>query len=391
MAENRPRRLETRLIHAGEPSPRIAGAVAMPIFQSSTFQFESASGYHDVRYLRLSNTPSHLAVQAKLAAIEGGEAALVAGSGMAAISATLLSHLEAGDHLLAQRDLYGGTHALITRDLPRFGIEHTLIDACDPTSWEAALRPRTRAIYVEAISNPLLRVGDLPAVAAFAHAQGLVSIIDSTFASPVSLRPLEHGFDLVVHSCTKYLNGHTDIVAGAVIGGASRVEAAKRTLDHLGGALDSHACFLLQRGLKTLALRVRHQCRSALAIARWLEAHPAVSAVHYPGLERHPDHARARALLAGFGGMLSFELAGGVEAAERMIPRLALAIHAPSLGGVETLITRPSTTSHAGLTPEERQAAGVSDGLIRLSVGIEATEDLIDDLARALEPADPER
>lgn len=382
--------LETRLIHAGEPSPRLAGAVTMPIFQSSTFAMDGEGEYHDIRYLRLSNSPTHLALQAKLADIEGGEAALVTSSGMAAVSAALLAHLGAGDHLIAQRDLYGGTHSLITRDLRRLGIEHTLVDAADPAAWAAALRPNTRVIYVESISNPLLRVGDLPAVAAFARAHKLVSIVDSTFASPVNFRPLEHGFDLVVHSCTKFLNGHTDLVAGAVIGRANLVAAAKRTLDHLGGALDPHACFLLHRGMKTLALRVRYQSQSALSLARWLESHPAVATVHYPGLERHPDHARARALFSGFGGVLSFEPAGGAAAADRLIRALRLIIHAPSLGGVETLISRPAGTSHVGMSAEERARTGIGDGLLRLSVGLEATEDLMTDLGSALDAASDE-
>lgn len=385
MAEAPPRsRVETQLIHAGNPSPRFGGAIAMPIFQSSTFAYGGEDDYHAVRYIRLNNTPNHLALHAKLAAIEGGEAAIVTSSGMAAISTALFSLLGAGDHLLAQGDLYGGTHDLVTKDLPRLGIEHTLIDAGDPGSWEAALRPSTRVIYVEAISNPLLRVGYLPTVAAFARERGLVSMIDSTFATPINLRPLDLGFDLVIHSCTKYLNGHTDLVAGTVIGRASLVEGVKRKLDHLGGALDPHTCFLLQRGMKTLALRVRHQNESALSIARWLEAHPAVARVYYPLLESSPDHARARALLAGGGGVLSFELKGGLAAAERLIERLTLASHAPSLGGVETLITRPTTTSHAGLSPEERSRLGIGDGLIRLSVGLEAIEDLLEDFERAL-------
>jgi len=387
-----PTRLETSLIHAGEPTPRVAGAVTTPIFQSSTFVLDGDGDYHDLRYLRLSNSPTHLALQAKLAVIEGGEDALVTGSGMAAISTALLSQLGAGDHLLVQRDLYGGTHSLITRDLARLGVEHTFIDPGDPASWAAAAaaRPRTRAVYVEAISNPLLRIGDLPAIAAFARERGLVSIIDSTFASPVNFRPIVHGFDLVVHSCTKFLNGHTDLVAGAVIGRAPLVNAAKRTLDHVGGVLDPHACFLLQRGMKTLVLRVRHQNQSALAIARWLEAHPGVAAVHYPGLDRHPDHARACALFSGFGGVISFEPAGGAAVTERLLAALRLIIHAPSLGGVESLISRPVGTSHAGLSPEERERTGIREGLLRLSVGLEAPEDIMEDLGQALKAASDE-
>ncbi|UQA57558.1 trans-sulfuration enzyme family protein [Polyangium aurulentum] len=377
-------RLETQLVHAGEPLPRIAGAVAMPIFQSSTFVYSGEESYHDVRYIRLNNTPNHQALAGKLAAIEGGQAAVVAASGMAAISTSLFALLKAGDHVLIQRDLYGGTHDFVTRDLTRFGVEHTFVDGSDPSSWEAAIRPTTRVLYVETIANPLLRVADLEAAVAFARARGLVSMVDNTFASPVNFRPLERGFDLSLHSGTKYLNGHSDIVAGAVIGRGDLVERIKHQLDHLGGSLDPHACFLLQRGMKTLALRVRYQNDSALAIARFLEAHPAVLRVHYPGLPSHPHHARAKALFDGAGGMVAFELKGGVEAAARLIERLTVPVHAPSLGGIETLITRPATTSHAGLSAEERQQVGISDALIRLSVGLEATEDLIADFTRSL-------
>jgi cystathionine beta-lyase/cystathionine gamma-synthase len=356
----------------------------MPVFQSSTFELDSTGDYHDVRYIRLSNTPNHQVLSAKIAALESAEAALVTGSGMAAISATLLSLLSAGDHLLLHHTLYGGTHDFVTKDLPRMGIDHTFVDADDPASWTKALRPATRAFYVETITNPLLEVVDLPGVAAFCRERRLVSIVDNTLATPVSFRPVEHGYDLVLHSATKYLNGHSDIVAGAIAGRADRVKAAKHKLDHLGGALDPHACFLLHRGIKTLALRVRHQGESALAIARFLETHPAVARVHYPGLESHPRRARAREWFRGCGGLLSFELRGGVAAAERFVGRLALAVNAPSLGGPETLVTRPVTTSHAGLSAEERAKRGITDGLVRLSVGLEAAEDLVEDVQRAL-------
>lgn len=378
--------LDTRLIHAGEPMPRIEGAVSLPIFQSATFQYGGQADYHALRYIRLNNTPNHLALHQKLAALENAEAALVTASGMAAITTTLLTLLSSGDHLLAQDCLYGGTHDFVTRALPAFGMEYDFIDPDDPASWEAKLRPRTRAIYVETLSNPLLQVADLENVVAFARAHGLVSIVDNTFASPVNFRPPEHGFDLSLHSGTKYLNGHNDLVAGAVIGRGGLVEQIKRGLDLLGGSLDPHAAFLLHRGVKTLAVRVRYQNQSALQIARTLEAHPAVARVHYPGLESHPRHARARMLLDGFGGMLSFELKGGLEAAERLLGRLTLPISAPSLGGVETLITRPATTSHAGMAPADRLRLGITDGLVRLSVGIEGTEDLISDFDRALAP-----
>ena len=292
--------------------------------------------------------------------------------------------LSAGDHVLAHDGIYGGTYDLLTKDLPRLGITTTFVDGNRPETWEAHVTPRTRVFYVETITNPLLQVVALDEVARFARARGLVSIIDNTIATPINYRPAEHGFDLIVHSASKYLNGHNDVVAGAVAGSAERVVAAKRKLDHLGGSLDPHACFLLQRGMKTLALRVRYQSQSALALAGFLERHPGVRRVHYPGLAGHPSHERATRWLAACGGLLSFELAGGVDAAQRLLARLTIAVQAPSLGGAETLVTRPAATSHAGLAPEDRQRQGISDDLIRLSVGLEATDDLMEDLGAAL-------
>jgi cystathionine beta-lyase/cystathionine gamma-synthase len=286
--------------------------------------------------------------------------------------------------VLAHDCLYGGTHDLLARDLPRLGITTTFVDASRPETWEAHLTPRTRAFYVETITNPLVQVAALEEVARFARERGLRSIIDNTIATPIHYRPAEHGFDLIVHSATKYLNGHNDIVAGVIAGGAELVGAVKHKLDHLGGALDPHACFLLHRGLKTLALRVRHQSQSALELAGFLARHPRVRRVNYPGLPGDPSYPRAARWLAGCGGLLSFELDGGVAAAEQLIARATLPIHAPSLGGPETLITRPAVSSHAGLSPEERHAQGISDALIRVSVGLEATEDLIEDLGAAL-------
>lgn len=392
-ASHRPAyRIDTQLIHAGELTPRVEGAVSMPVFQSSTFASAGEANYHDLRYIRLNNTPNHAVLHEKLAVLEGAEAALVTASGMAAISTTLLSLLSAGDHLLAQDCLYGGTRSLIAEDLRRLGIEVTFIDADEPSRWAAALRPSTRVIYVEAMTNPLLQVADLDSVVAFAREHRLVSVIDNTLATPLHYRPIERGFDLSLHSCTKYLNGHTDIVAGAIIGSAALVGRIKERLEHLGGALDPHACFLLYRGLKTLALRVRQQSRSTLAIARFLKDHPAVGHVNYPGLSSHPRHERAARLFtgsgaadsAGFGGLLSFELRGGLAAADRLLDRVTLPINAPSLGGVETLITRPASTSHAGLPQGERLRLGITDSLIRLAVGVEDTEDLIGDLDQAL-------
>ena len=377
-------RIETQLIHAGEPRPRIEGSVVMPIFQTAMFEYAGETGYHDLKYIRLNNTPNHRILARKLAALEGAADALVTASGMAAISAALLALLAPGDHLIAQDCLYGGTHDLITKELDKLGIACTFIDTQDPRSWQAALRPSTRVIYVEAMTNPLLEVADLQAVVRLAREHRLVSIIDSTFATPINFRPLQAGFDLCVHSATKYLNGHSDIVGGALAGSAQLIERITRKLNLLGGSMDPHAAFLLHRGLKTLALRVRYQNQSALAIARFLATHPAVARVNYPGLESHPQHARARELFHGFGGMLSFELADGSQQAGRFLARVTLPAVAPSLGGVETLLTRPATSSHAGLSREERLRLGIGDDLIRMSVGIEATEDLLEDLRQAL-------
>ncbi|MFN2570755.1 MAG: PLP-dependent aspartate aminotransferase family protein [Gemmatimonadales bacterium] len=375
-------KIETLLVHAGELRPN--GAVAMPIYQSSTFEETEGRGYHDIRYARLSNTPSHDSLHAKLAALEGAEAALATASGMAAVSAALLSTLRAGDHLLAQEGLDGGTHDFITHDLMRLGIEHTFVPGDDPAAWERALTRTTRAFYLESMTNPLVRVADLPSAAAFARAHGLTAIIDNTFATPLGFLPLCRGFDLVLHSATKYLNGHSDLIAGALLGDKERIRDAKKTLDHLGGSLDPHACFLLQRGLKTLAVRFRQQCATALEVAQFLEKHPAVARVNHLGLASHPHHARAREWFAYFGAMMSFELRGGAPAAERMFTRLKLPLHAPSLGGPETLVTRPAASSHAGLSPEERARIGIGEGLVRVSIGLEDAGDLIEDFGRAL-------
>jgi cystathionine beta-lyase/cystathionine gamma-synthase len=382
--QNGTHRLATRAIHAAEPQPRIMGAVTVPIFQTAMFETVGGEGYHNTRYLRLNNSPNHVALHGKLAALENAESALVAASGMAAISTALLAVLSAGDHLLIQDSLYGGTHDFVTRDLPGFGISYDFIDADDSAGWQDKLRPATKAIYVESMSNPMLQVNDLKAAAAFGKEHGLVSLIDNTFASPVNFRPAEWGFDLSLHSCTKYLNGHSDIVAGAVIGGGDLVEKVRHKLNHLGGSLDPHACFLLDRGIKTLVVRMKHHNESALTIARFLAGHPAVARVNYPGLDTHPRHARAEELFDGFSGMLSFELKGGVKAAEHFVAAVTLPIKAPSLGGVESLVTRPATTSHSGMAPADRKRLGITYSLVRLSVGLEATEDLIEDFEQAL-------
>ena len=380
---HRPRHIETRVVHAGE-TPRIEGAVTTPIFQSAMYETFGGPDYHDIKYIRLNNTPNHAVLHEKLASVESAERAVVTASGMAAITTSLLSILRTGDHLLIQNTLYGGTDSFVMKDLPGFGIDYDFIDPGKPDTWAPKLKPATRAIYVEAISNPLIEVGDLEAVVEFARKNKLVSMVDNTFASPINFRPAEHGFDLSLHSCTKYLNGHSDIVAGAVIGRADLVDKIKHKLDHLGGTLDPHACFLLQRGLKTLGLRVARQNESAMKIAGFLEGHRAIARVNYPGLPSSPCHARARKLFDGFGGMLSFEVAGGLDKVERFMRAVKIPIIAPSLGGTETLLTRPAVTSHASLDPEARRKKGISDTLVRMSVGIEWADDLVEDLDQAL-------
>jgi len=376
--------LATQVVHAGEPEERIEGAVNLPVFMSSTFEFSGENSYHDLRYIRLNNTPNHRALHTKIATLENAAAGLVTASGMAAISTTLMTVLSAGDHLLAQSCLYGGTYDFLNNTLPHLGIQTDFIDGHDPESWKSKLKKNTKAIYVETITNPLLQVAHLPEIVEFSQAHGLVSLIDNTFATPVNFRPLEIGFDVVLHSCTKYLNGHSDIVAGAVLGSQDCIDKITHRLNHFGGSLDPHACFLLHRGLKTLVLRVQCQNDNGLAMAKFLDSHPAVKKVHYPGLESHPDHRRAAELFTGFAGTLSFEPKGDATAARRFLKRIRLPIVAPSLGGVESLITRPCETSHAGLTDEQRNVLGISNGLIRVALGIEAITDLIDDFDQAL-------
>ena len=375
-----PYSLETQLVHAGAPRPGVCGAVRTPIFQSATFEHDE----HPLKYIRYNNTPNQQVLNRKLAVMEGAEAGLVTGSGMTAISSALLAVLSPGDHILVQDGSYGGTHAFVTQFLTEIGVSHDFIDADDATTWDAHLRPTTRAIYVESISNPLLRVADLESVVEFAQSNKLTSLIDNTFATPINYPAASCGFDLSLHSATKYMNGHSDVVAGAIIGRGNLVTKAGKKIHHLGGVLDPHACFLLDRGLQTMALRVRHQNASAAKLARFLDEHPATSRVNYPGLTTNLHHERAGRLFEGYGAMISFEPHGGVPAAKRIIDGLKLFIHAPSLGGVESLITRPSTSSHSKLTPSERARVGIRDDLVRISIGIEGIEDLQSDFENAL-------
>jgi cystathionine gamma-synthase/cystathionine gamma-lyase/cystathionine beta-lyase len=376
-------RFDTLAVHGGERVPGPEGSVVFPIFQGTVFTSEPGESYHDIKYHRLNSTPSQVYLHDKLAALEGAEAAVATSSGMAAVTTILHTLLGAGDHLLVNDVLYGGTHDFVTAHAARLGWEYSVIDPRSPDSWD--IRPNTKAILVETITNPLMRVGRLRDVVSFARAHGIVSVIDNTFASPVNFRPLVAGFDLVFNSATKYLNGHSDLVAGSVAGSAELVERVRHTLNLYGGTLDPHAGFLLARSLKTLGVRVRQQNANALALAEFLAASSKVAEVNYAGLPDHPDHEHARELLSGFGGMLSFRLAGGVDAAEVFLSALTLPAVAPSLGGVDTLITRPAVTSHAGMSPSDRDAAGITDDLVRLSVGIEDVEDLLEDFAAALD------
>ena len=381
--------MDTVAVHGGEPRPGPDGSVVFPIYQGTVYETEPGAGYHDLKYIRLNSTPSQQYLHGKLAALEGAEAAVATSSGMAAVTSILLSLMRAGDHLIASECLYGGTHDFLTGHAADLGWTCSFVDAGRPETWEAARTDRTRVFLVETITNPLMRVGLLDRVAAFGRREGIVTVIDSTFASPVNFRPLQAGFDLVFHSATKYLGGHSDLVAGAVMGGTDLVERVRKTVNLFGGSLDPHAGFLLARGIKTLSLRVQAQNANALALARFLEDHPAVAAVNYPGLASHPDHAHAAELLSGFGGMLSLRLHGGEQAAQALADAVTLAYSAVSLGGVETLVTRPAATSHAGMSPQDRDSLGITADLIRVSTGIEGTQDLVADFAQALEKASP--
>lgn len=377
--------MDTVAVHGGERWPGPEGSVVFPIYQSTVFSVEPGTDYHDISYIRLSSNPSQRYLHDKLAALEGAEAAVATASGMAAVTTALLSVLQAGDHLLASDCLYGGTHDFLTHHAKELGWRYSFVDVHRPESWAAARTPQTKVFLAETITNPLIRVGQLGEIASFARREGILTVIDNTFASPVNFRPLAAGFDLCFHSATKYLGGHSDLVAGAVLGSAELIDRVRKTLNHYGGSLDPHAGFLLARGIKTLALRVRAQNGNAMALAGFLADHPEVAAVGYPGLASHPDHAHAATLLSGFGGMLSLRLRGGAAAAETLLRAVRLAYPAVSLGGVETLITQPAITTHAGMAVEDRERLGITEDLIRVSCGIEGQQDLIADFSQALD------
>jgi len=383
----RPFGLSTIAVHGGnehtDASPTGNAPVVTPIYQSVNYQQEYGTG-EGLRYPRYGNTLNAEIVQRRLAHLEGSEAALVLSSGMAATACALLALLRPGDHLLASAWIYGGTHKLFSQEFTSVGIEVTLVDPLETRAWRKAVRRETRAIFLESPVNPTCRVLDLRPVTLLTKDSGVALVVDSTFASPVNFRPLEHGADVVIQSATKYLSGHHDVLAGAVMGTASYIEEVRQKMMVWGQAPDPFGCWLIERGLKTLDVRVRRQNETAQQIAEWAESRKDIKAVHYPGLHSHPDHAIAAEQQCGFGGMLAIELAGGGKAADRFIRRLTIWTHAPSLGGTESLVCEPRYNSHASLTSEERAAIGIPDGFVRMSVGLENADDLIADLEQAL-------
>ena len=375
----------TRCVHAGQAPDPTTGAVMMPIYATSTFVQESPGVHKGYEYARSQN-PTRMAFERCIADLEGGTAGFAFASGLAA-TATVLECLDAGAHIIAADDLYGGTRRLFTRVRERSaGLTTTYVDLSDPEALEAAIRPETRLIWIETPSNPLLKLIDLERVAQIARRRGIWAAADNTFATPWVQNPLEYGFDIVVHSTTKYLNGHSDMVGGTVVVGANaelreRIAYLQNAVGAISGPFDS---FLALRGLKTLALRMERQCASALTIAQWLERHPKVRRVFYPGLESHPQHALARRQMRAFGGMISADLHGTLADARRFLERCELFALAESLGGIESLIEHPAIMTHASVPPEVRAELGISDTLVRLSVGIEDVDDLIRELDAAL-------
>ena len=379
----RPLGLSTRAIH-GDPAVRAEWTpVAPPIYQSSTFTNPIGSTAQ-VLYTRYGNNPNQVAIAKRLALLEGAEAAIFVASGMGAAALAHLAVLRPGDHLVSSEWIYGGVHRLFTQEFGRLGIEVSFVNPQETRTWKRALRKTTRAVFVETPTNPLMRVVDIEPFATLCKAEGIALIVDSTFATPMNFRPLEHGADVVIHSATKYINGHTDVIAGAVVGTESVIEEVRRLMQVWGQALDPMAAWLIERGMKTLGVRVARQNATGVTVAQWCATQPAFSAVHHPSLPSHPDHEIAQRLLNGYGGMLGLELKGGAPAADRFLRALTIAAHAPSLGGTETLVSEPRLTSHASLTPAERTEAGIPDGFLRFSLGLEDADDLIADFARAL-------
>lgn len=386
-------RFATRAVHAGESHDKETGALRVPIYQSSTFVFESAEqgarrfageekGYI---YTRLGN-PTQTALEKKMADLEGGETAIAVASGMAAVSGVILALLKAGDHLIASDTLYGCTHSLFHEMLPKWNIEVTFVDMKDIENLKKAIQPNTRVIYGETPANPTMAMIDIEAMVSVAKAHNIITVMDNTFMSPYLQSPLAMGVDVVIHSATKYIGGHGDVVAGIIVGPEALVEPMRMTtIKDIGGIIAPFDAFLLLRGLKTLVVRMDRICENAMKVAEFLESHPAVDRVFYPGLASHPQHELAKKQMRGFGGVMAFELKGGLEAGRKLMNSVELAILAVSLGDVDTLIQHPASMTHSVVPAEDRLASGITDGLVRLSVGIEAVEDIIADLKQALD------
>lgn len=385
MPKRRGPQIATLALHggAGKEQRDVDSPVVQPLFQSVNYIQEVGSA-EGLRYPRYGNAPNAEVVQQRMAALERAEASVVLSSGMGATACALLALLRPGDHVVASSWIYGGTRALLEQEFTSLGINVSLVDPLETRVWRRALRKQTRVIFLETPVNPTCRVLDLEPVSVVTKQSGVALVVDSTFASPINFRPLEHGADVSIHSATKFLNGHHDVLGGVVSGTAPYIEEVRRKMMVWGQAPDPFACWLLERGLKTLAVRVARQNENAQRVAEWGEGRKDIRRVLYPGLASHPDHAVAARMLDGFGGMLAFELAGGTRATERFLRRLKLFRHAPSLGGVESLVSEPRFSSHADLSPAARAALGVPDGFLRFSIGIEAADDLVGDLEQAL-------
>lgn len=367
----------TLAVQAGTQDDALYGGRVSPIYTSSAYDYEQ-----EVRYPRYFNAPNQAAVVKKLVGLENAEDGLIFSTGMAAIMTSLFAVVKAGDHVVLQEDLYGGTYHAVLNEFPKFGILYTLVDAADPRNFEKAINKKTKAIYIETPSNPLLKITDIGAVARIARKNKLVSLIDNTFASPVNQNPIDMGIDIVLHSGTKYIGGHSDLMCGVALGSKTHIAKVKSGGMHFGGSLDSQACALVERSLKTIVLRVQQQNENAMTLANFLKSDSRVANVYYPGLKSHPNHIVARKqMTGGFGGMVSFEVK---KDPDKFLSRLKLIHRAVSLGGVESTICSSVRTSHAKLSAAERKKAGISDNLLRFSVGIEDVKDLTDDLKQAL-------
>ena len=373
--------INTICTHVGELKDKEFKGAVSPLYMATSYAFE---GVETKRYPRYFNTPNQVALARKMAALEHGEASLIFGSGMAAVSTSLMAFLKAGDHVVFQDALYGGTSNLATEEFDKFGIEYSFAKDARAESLKAEIKENTRVLYIETPSNPLLKITDLEAVATLAKKYGLVSMIDNTFASPVNQNPIDFGIDVVIHSATKYMGGHSDILAGTVISSEERIERIFQMAKNFGGSLSDYTVWLLERSIKTMGIRVKVQNENAMRLARFLDSRKEVARVYYPGLKDHPDHELAKKQMKGFGGMLSFELIEGLDTAAFM-NNLELIKPSMSLAGVESTILLPSKTSHGLLSPEKRQEQGIKDNLLRFSVGIEEAEDLMEDLAQAIE------